>query len=135
MLDASTVHVAPGRFTQETTRYPEEVRMQSPFEGCIEEGMEVRSVDGEKLGKVIGTQAGSIMVEKGFLFPRDCLVSWSDVTEVRDGTIHVARTKAELGMSRDFDHIGQYVGRKNKDRRAETTRHEDAALGGSRRWF
>ena len=79
-----------------------------PSEVWIEEGMEVRGSDGEKLGKVIGTQAESFMVEKGFLFPRDCLVSWSEVTDIRDGTIHVARTKDELGLGRRFDQVGVY---------------------------
>lgn len=70
--------------------------MHSPFKDRIVEGMEVRSIDGDKLGKVVSTHAESFMIEKGFFFPKDYLVSFDHVKDVREGTVHLGLTKQDL---------------------------------------
>ncbi|WP_275976830.1 hypothetical protein [Polyangium aurulentum] len=40
--------------------------MTNRFMGQIYEGMEVRSADGEKLGKIVAVGDGTFEVEKGF---------------------------------------------------------------------
>jgi uncharacterized protein (TIGR02271 family) len=49
----------------------------------VQTGMTVRSVDGEKLGKIIACEDDGFIVEKGFFFPKDYAARYEDVSEVR----------------------------------------------------
>lgn len=53
------------------------------LKSAIKEGMTVYSSDGEKLGKVIGLEADSFIVEKGLFFKKDYLCRYSDVQSLR----------------------------------------------------
>jgi len=53
----------------------------------VREGMTVRSIDGEKLGKVFAVQDGEFLIEKGLFFPKDYVCRYSDISDVRDGEI------------------------------------------------
>jgi uncharacterized protein (TIGR02271 family) len=66
----------------------------------VKPGMTVRSVDGEKLGKVIACEADRFFVEKGFFFPKDYLVRYGDVAEVRGDEVLLRQSRAELGGER-----------------------------------
>jgi stress response protein YsnF len=65
------------------------------MERDIQEGMVVRSQDGEKLGTV--TRCGDVdfVVEKGLLFHRDFLVRYDEVTEIRDREVLLSREASE----------------------------------------
>jgi uncharacterized protein (TIGR02271 family) len=66
------------------------------WKGRVAEGMQVRSSDGEKLGKVVACQAGGFVVEKGFLFPKDLAVPYDRITDIRGGEIFLALGRAEM---------------------------------------
>jgi uncharacterized protein (TIGR02271 family) len=58
--------------------------------------MQVRSSDGEKLGKVVACQASGFVVEKGFLFPKDALVPYERVESVGNGEVILTLSRADL---------------------------------------
>jgi uncharacterized protein (TIGR02271 family) len=62
----------------------------------IRTGMTVYSADGEKLGKIVEGDASSIVVEKGFFFPKDYTIAQSDIREVRGDEVYLSLTKERL---------------------------------------
>jgi uncharacterized protein (TIGR02271 family) len=69
----------------------------------IKEGMVVRSIDGEKLGKVFAIGDDSFQIEKGLFFPKDYLVRYAEVSDVRGGEIiltHGRESLQQLGAER-----------------------------------
>jgi uncharacterized protein (TIGR02271 family) len=76
--------------------------MASRFSGKIQEGFEVLSSDGKKLGKVVAIQADNFVVEKGFFFPKDYTIALDDIREVRGDTILLSRTQEEEGIRGGF---------------------------------
>jgi Uncharacterized protein conserved in bacteria (DUF2171) len=62
----------------------------------IQQGMVVRSLDGEKLGRVFAVGDSRFEVEKGLFFPKDYVVPLGDVKEIRDGEIILAKDKDGL---------------------------------------
>jgi uncharacterized protein (TIGR02271 family) len=71
--------------------------MVERFRGRVSEGMQVRSSDGEKLGKVVACQANGFVVEKGFLFPRDLMVPYDRISNISNGEILISLARADLG--------------------------------------
>ncbi|MFT3772102.1 MAG: PRC and DUF2382 domain-containing protein [Minicystis sp.] len=71
--------------------------MMERWKGRVSEGMQVRSSDGEKLGKVVSCQPAGFVVEKGFLFPKDVAVPYERITDVRNGEIFLSLARAEIG--------------------------------------
>lgn len=71
--------------------------------GSIREGMVVRSSDGEKLGKVIRLGDDRFEIEKGFFFPEDYVAGYAEISDIRNGEIHLGSTKSMLkeGWSAD----------------------------------
>ncbi|NMO14476.1 YsnF/AvaK domain-containing protein [Pyxidicoccus fallax] len=68
----------------------------------VREGMIVRSVDGEKLGKVFAVGDGEFHIEKGLFFPKDYLVRYSEISDIRGGEIILNHGKEALrGLSGD----------------------------------
>ena len=63
---------------------------------AIREGMTVYSSDGEKLGKIIGRDGDTLVIEKGLFFKKDYLASTQDVNRVDDDEVWLLRTRAEL---------------------------------------
>jgi uncharacterized protein (TIGR02271 family) len=72
--------------------------MANPFADQVREGMEVWSADGHKLGKVVGVHQETLMLEKGFFFPKDYTVSRDTISEIRDGKVFLSLSRDELGM-------------------------------------
>ncbi|MDC3955113.1 YsnF/AvaK domain-containing protein [Polyangium jinanense] len=72
--------------------------MANPFGDLVREGMEVRTVDGHKLGKVVAVQVDSFVVEKGFFFPKDYTISCEAIEDVREGSIVLSMRREELGI-------------------------------------
>jgi uncharacterized protein (TIGR02271 family) len=62
----------------------------------VREGMTVRSIDGEKLGKVFAVQDGEFLIEKGLFFPRDYVCRYSEISDIRDGEIILLHGKESL---------------------------------------
>lgn len=60
-------------------------------------GMKVRSADGDKLGEIIDVSDESIVVEKGFFFPKDHVIPASAISEVRDDEVWLSIRKEDLG--------------------------------------
>lgn len=60
------------------------------------EGMTVRSADGEKLGRVFSLGDGEFHIEKGLFFPKDYLVRYSDIADIRGGEIILSHGRDSL---------------------------------------
>ncbi len=71
--------------------------MVERFRGRVSEGMQVKSADGEKLGKVVACQPNGFVVEKGFLFPKDLLVPYERITAITNGEVLTSLARADLG--------------------------------------
>ncbi|WP_375742270.1 YsnF/AvaK domain-containing protein [Corallococcus interemptor] len=70
----------------------------------IKEGMTVRSSDGEKLGKVFAVSEGEFHIEKGMFFPKDYLVRYVEVSDIRNGEIYLNHGREALrGLSDSSD--------------------------------
>lgn len=70
----------------------------------IEEGMTVRSSDGDKLGKVIAIGEQSFEIEKGFFILKDYVIPYADIQDVRDGECFLRYGKEQLqGREADFE--------------------------------
>jgi uncharacterized protein (TIGR02271 family) len=67
----------------------------------IEQGMVVRSSDGEKLGKVVQCAESFFLIEKGFFFPKDYLARYEQISEIRDGEVRLDATAASLQEAGD----------------------------------
>ncbi|MCY1031949.1 YsnF/AvaK domain-containing protein [Corallococcus sp. BB11-1] len=66
----------------------------------IKEGMTVRSSDGEKLGKVFAVSDAEFHIEKGMFFPKDYLVRYAEVSDIRNGEIYLNHGREALsGLS------------------------------------
>jgi uncharacterized protein (TIGR02271 family) len=72
----------------------------------ISEGMTVRSIDGEKLGKVFAIGDGEFHIEKGLFFPKDYLVRYSEVSDIRNGEIILNHGKEALRGLSDQERYG-----------------------------
>ena len=62
----------------------------------IREGMTVYSADGKKLGKVAACGTAEFQVEKGFFFPKDTILAYGDVSEVRGEDVIVTQGETAL---------------------------------------
>lgn len=62
----------------------------------MREGMFVRTADGEKLGTVIRLGEDTFTVEKGLFLPRDFVLRYEDITEVREGEVRLRMTREDV---------------------------------------
>ncbi|KFE60734.1 DUF2382 domain-containing protein [Hyalangium minutum] len=62
----------------------------------VKEGMLVRSIDGEKLGKVFAVQDDEFLIEKGLFFPKDYVCRYAEISDIRDGEIILMHGKEGL---------------------------------------
>jgi hypothetical protein len=62
----------------------------------VHQGMEVRSSDGSKLGRVLSCEEGRFIVEKGFFFATDYVAHYDDVRAISDDVIWLSRRQEEL---------------------------------------
>jgi len=56
----------------------------------LNEGMTVRSADGEKLGKVIALGASQFQIEKGIFFRKDYVADYSAISDIREGEVFLS---------------------------------------------
>ncbi|MCP3165412.1 YsnF/AvaK domain-containing protein [Myxococcus qinghaiensis] len=69
----------------------------------VREGMAVRSIDNEKLGKVFAIGDDAFHIERGLFFPKDYRVAFSEVSEIRDGEVILNRGKEALQQVSDAE--------------------------------
>jgi len=72
----------------------------------LTEGATVYAMDGEKLGKVTELGSDSFLVEKGMFFPKDFMVRYDDIQDVRDGEVHLNLAKNDLADWKDESYLG-----------------------------
>ncbi|MDC0713039.1 YsnF/AvaK domain-containing protein [Stigmatella sp. ncwal1] len=58
--------------------------------------MTVRSLDGERLGKVFAVNEDEFLIEKGLFFPKDYLCRYSEISGIQDGEIILMHGKEGL---------------------------------------
>lgn len=75
---------------------------RSSREWSISEGTEVRTVDGDSIGRVIAVEEGHLVVEEGRLFPTDHIVPIRAVADVADGAVHLNVTR-DVVLERNWD--------------------------------
>ncbi len=61
----------------------------------LTEGMDVLSSEGDKLGKLVALTTSSIVVEKGFFFPKDYYIPRSAIASIEDDEVHLTVGKHE----------------------------------------
>ncbi|HLM44458.1 MAG TPA: YsnF/AvaK domain-containing protein [Myxococcaceae bacterium] len=74
------------------------------------EGMTVRSSDGEKLGRVFSLWDDSFHIEKGLFFPKDYLVRYADISDIRNGEIILLHGRDNLRRLSSEDKYGTTAG-------------------------
>jgi uncharacterized protein (TIGR02271 family) len=62
----------------------------------IEQGLLVRTAEGEKLGRVVRCEQDTFIIEKGIFFPTDYVARYDDVADVRDREVYLKRGAADL---------------------------------------
>jgi uncharacterized protein (TIGR02271 family) len=62
----------------------------------VMEGMTVRSADGEELGKVVACEENLFVIEKGFFFPKDYVVRYDQVADIRSGEVSLRDNASAL---------------------------------------
>ncbi|HYO65264.1 MAG TPA: YsnF/AvaK domain-containing protein [Archangium sp.] len=72
----------------------------------LREGMTVRSIDGEKLGRVFSLGDDAFHIEKGLFFPKDYLVRYADISDIRDGEIILLHGRENLRSLSGADKYG-----------------------------
>ncbi len=59
-------------------------------------GMRVKDLDGKALGKVSRRDAHAFEVVRGFFGPREWVVRYDEIVEVKDGIVTIARSDEAL---------------------------------------
>src|SRR4051794_7521540 len=72
----------------------------------LAEGTPVYSHDDKKLGKVNSLSDDYFIIEKGLFFPKDFVARYDDIQDVRDGSIYLSLTKAELDAWQSESYAG-----------------------------
>jgi len=67
----------------------------------VRTGMDVCNLDGEKLGEIERLDEDNILVEKGWLFPRDFSVRYDDVVDIRKDCLVIAEDRTNVPDDRD----------------------------------
>jgi uncharacterized protein (TIGR02271 family) len=76
----------------------------------LKEGMTVRSFDGEKLGRVFALADDAFYIEKGIFFPKDYLVRYSEISDIRDGELILMHGRESLRRLSGEDRYGTTAG-------------------------
>ncbi len=79
------------------------------------EGMIVRSADGDKLGKVVGTDARGLRVEKGIFFPKEYVAAFDQVDQVTGDEIYLRWGTEMVEQQHDSLHGAGDYERETKD--------------------
>lgn len=74
----------------------------------IQEGMTVRSSDGDKLGRVYAIGDTEFYIEKGLFFPKDYACRYSDIADIRNGEIHLLHGRESLRKASEVEPVRTY---------------------------
>lgn len=85
-------------------------------------GLAVRGADGRRVGTLVGLEAGSLVVERGFFWPQRFTISRSDVGAVTDGEVRLLE-----GAALRETHVAAPSGEPPRPR--EDVTHEAPAAG------
>jgi uncharacterized protein (TIGR02271 family) len=66
---------------------------QNTSRGTVREGMQVKDINGNKLGNVGAVQGNSFVVKKGFFFPTDYTIPTTAVSSVDEDTVYLTVTE------------------------------------------
>ncbi len=72
----------------------------------LKEGMDAFTVDGEKLGSVVELNDDSVIIEKGFFFPRDYSFRYDDITEIADNKVILNQNRSDVNAWKDEKYAG-----------------------------
>jgi uncharacterized protein (TIGR02271 family) len=72
----------------------------------IHEKTIVRTLDGEKLGKISAMNEDSFTVQKGFFFPRDFMFRYEDIVDFQNDELIVSSNQSDLSEWRDTSYTG-----------------------------
>jgi uncharacterized protein (TIGR02271 family) len=78
--------------------------------GSLREGMIVRSIDGENLGKVYAIRETDFLIEKGLFFPKDYVCRYADISDIRNGEIVLLLGRESLRKAWSDDKYGATAG-------------------------
>jgi len=67
------------------------------WDNRVHEGMDVRDVDGDKIGKAGETISDYFNVDAGFLGMKEYYIPFDAITDVREDAVYVSARKSELG--------------------------------------
>ena len=76
----------------------------------LREGMTVRSFDGEKLGRVFAIADDAFYIEKGIFFPKDYLVRYADISDIRGDELILMHGRESLRRLSGEDKYGTTSG-------------------------
>lgn len=62
----------------------------------VREGMKVRDANGQSLGSVERCDEDAFLIQKGFFFPKDYLIHYGHIADIRDGEAWLRMTADEL---------------------------------------
>ena len=77
--------------------------------GQILEGMTVRSMDGEKLGRVYATSDTEFFIEKGIFFPKEYACKYSEISDIRNGEVILIHGRESLERARGMETKPEYT--------------------------
>jgi len=96
----------------------------------LRNGMTVFSSDKEKLGKIVSYAGSSLIVEKGFFFPKDYEIPMSAISDVRGDDVYLLLSKDQL-LSGDMTAIeNRATGAEKRAIGAEKRATAAKAIGG-----
>jgi uncharacterized protein (TIGR02271 family) len=74
----------------------------------IQEGMTVRSSDGDKLGRVYAIGDTEFFIEKGLFFPKDYACRYADIADIRNGEVHLLHGRESLRKASEAEPVRTY---------------------------
>jgi sporulation protein YlmC with PRC-barrel domain len=96
----------------------------------VHTGMDAYSTDGEKLGQVELLDEDSIVIEKGWFFPKDFTIRYDDVSDIRGDDMIVSKSRDELDEWRRDRYPGwdEYERTARESEYERTGREEEARI-------
>lgn len=70
------------------------------------EGLKVRSLDDESLGKIVFVSDDYFVIEKGLFFPKDFAARYEDISDIRGDTVYLSLEKASLTDWKEPGYLG-----------------------------
>lgn len=72
----------------------------------LKPGMDAYTVDGEKLGSIVELNDDSLIIEKGFFFPRDFTFRYDDIGEITDSKLILNQKRSDVDLWKNEKYAG-----------------------------